>query len=250
MILEKETFEKYGYYPTNLSKYPERKIIVKCDRCNKIREILIYNYSGLCKSCSCITNERWYALTEEDVKCNKKMTQMLEVESYNKFGYYPSDLKYKSFKRILVKCEKCGKVREINKLNYRNQCKSCIRIGIKFTEEHKQKMKENHYNQNGKDNPNWQGGKSFEPYCEKFDDKIKEKIRDEFNRKCFICDKSEIDNNKRLSIHHIDYNKKQGCDEVNWKLIPLCQSCHAKTNFDRDYWENLITQKLENKNIL
>ena len=89
--------------------------------------------------------------------------------------------------------------------------------------------KENHYN--------WQGGISFEPYCNKFNKELKEEIRENFDRKCLICSKKE--NGKKLSVHHIDYNKMQGCGH-KWSLIPLCESCHAKTNFNRHYWFNLL----------
>lgn len=37
-----------------------------------------------------------------------------------------------------------------------------------------------------------------------------------------------------LSIHHIDYNK-ENCSESN--LITLCNQCHARTNYNRDYWQ-------------
>ena len=38
-----------------------------------------------------------------------------------------------------------------------------------------------------------------------------------------------------FDVHHIDYDKKD-CEPEN--LITLCRSCHAKTNFDKDYWIN------------
>ena len=50
---------------------------------------------------------------------------ILEKETYEKFGYYSGDLKPKSGKRIVVKCDKCGKIREIIKSQYHSLCKSC-----------------------------------------------------------------------------------------------------------------------------
>lgn len=50
---------------------------------------------------------------------------------------------------------------------------------------------------------------------------------------CSMCGKSEEENGRRLPVHHIDYDKKN-CDMSN--LIPLCNSCHTKTNFHRSFW--------------
>ena len=52
MILEKETFEKFGYYPKDLLANSHKRIIVKCDNCNKIREITKGAYRALCKPCA------------------------------------------------------------------------------------------------------------------------------------------------------------------------------------------------------
>lgn len=80
---------------------------------------------------------------------------------------------------------------------------------------------------------NWQGGKSFEPYGLEFNEDLKEVIRNRDGRKCFICEKTELENEKKLMVHHIDYNKNNNNPD---NLITLCLSCHSKTSFDRDYW--------------
>lgn len=87
-------------------------------------------------------------------------------------------------------------------------------------------------------NPRWCGGKSFEPYCPAFTKSLKESIRDEFGRKCFLCGISE--NGRKLDIHHVDYNKSQGCSGFKWGLVPLCHRCHTKTNWNRWYWFALL----------
>ena len=114
--------------------------------------------------------------------------------------------------------------------------------GRKHTKEAREKMSAW---QQGKNHPNWKGGISYEPYCIKFTWKLKEQIREKYNRKCFLCNKTEKESKNKLSIHHVDYNKNQGCEEHDWKLIPLCGSCHSKTNYNRNYWENLITDVLQ-----
>jgi len=86
--------------------------------------------------------------------------------------------------------------------------------------------------------PNWQGGKSFEPYCDQFNFYLKESVRISFGRKCAICGKPE--NAKHHDVHHIDYNKLQGCSGKRWALVPLCHSCHVKTNYNRWQWFGLL----------
>lgn len=86
-------------------------------------------------------------------------------------------------------------------------------------------------NRSGPAHPNWQGGKSFEIYCSEWKDKeYKKEIRERDGQICInpYCSKTD----KRLSIHHIDYNKKN-CRPSN--LITVCGSCNAKANYDREW---------------
>ena len=93
----------------------------------------------------------------------------------------------------------------------------------------------------GKDAPNWQGGLSYGKYCEKFNYEFKEKVRNFFNRLCFLCGKDEVENNKKLDVHHVNYNKDCLCNS-QCEFVPLCRRCHAKTSgkYIRRYWEDLI----------
>jgi len=92
----------------------------------------------------------------------------------------------------------------------------------------------------GPGNGNWRGGKSYEPYCPAFTEKLKEEVRAAFQRKCYVCHTPEVVNARKLSVHHVDYQKSQGCRGQRWSLIPLCNSCHSKTNRDRWYWFALL----------
>lgn len=89
----------------------------------------------------------------------------------------------------------------------------------------------------------WKGGSSFDPYCEKFNERKKEEVRDKYNRQCYNCGKEEKDNitktgrQFRLSIHHIDEDKEQGCNDKPWKLVPLCMHCHNSKKMKRIYNE-------------
>jgi len=80
----------------------------------------------------------------------------------------------------------------------------------------------------GEIHPNWRGGVSFEPYCEKFNFQLKERVREKYGRRCVVCGKSAEENGRRLAVHHLDGNKMQGCEGQQWKLVPLCASCHSQ----------------------
>jgi len=90
-------------------------------------------------------------------------------------------------------------------------------------------------------NPNWKNGSSFVEYPEEFSFDLKEDIRKRDNYLCKLCGKLQSDerkeNNRRLSMHHIDYIKKN-CNENN--LLSLCGSCNSKVNNDRNKWSFLF----------
>ena len=77
-------------------------------------------------------------------------------------------------------------------------------------------------------------------YCKKFNAAVKEKVRDEFSRTCFLCGARE-GNGPRLAVHHIDYNKNTLCNGKRWGLVPLCNRCHVKTNTKKWYWFSVLS---------
>lgn len=112
-------------------------------------------------------------------------------------------------------CPKCGGKKSYNS----KTCRKCL----DFT---------------GKNNPNYNEGKSYGDYCEKWTEKKREEVRNQYGRKCYLCGKSEEQQKAdqklkgkrefRLSVHHIDDDKEQGCNNKPWKLVPLCLQCHIK----------------------
>lgn len=113
-------------------------------------------------------------------------------------------------------------------------------LGYHHTEEVKQKIRDS---LSGEKSPNWKGGISFEPYCHKFNTQFKESVREQFDRKCFLCGVPE--NGAKLSVHHVNYDKSCLCSKIECEFVPLCASCHGKTsNGDRAEWENKIIAKL------
>lgn len=111
--------------------------------------------------------------------------------------------------------------------------------GKTHTEESLKKMREAQIGRVGVNAAHWIDGRSFLPYCHKFNEKTKEKIRIRDNRTCQLCGAKE--GGKKLCIHHIHYDK-QNCDP---DLISLCEVCHAKTLSNRDYYEKLFCGMLK-----
>lgn len=88
----------------------------------------------------------------------------------------------------------------------------------------------------GEKSPNWQGGISFEPYSVDWTETLKRGIRERDKYTCQLCNKEPS-----VICHHIDYDKKN-CNSDN--LIVLCRGCHAKTNFNRQYWKQIFNDKI------
>jgi len=80
---------------------------------------------------------------------------------------------------------------------------------------------------------NWS---SLKPYTKEFNEKFKKYIK-ERDGCCMLCNIGIEDLkylNKQIHIHHIDYNKLNSFIE---NCITLCNSCHTKTNFNRNQWK-------------
>ena len=92
----------------------------------------------------------------------------------------------------------------------------------------------------GEKAPNWQGGKSFEPYCRKWTEELRRRIRAFFNYECVTCGKTTEENRRQLCCHHIEYNKQACCDEKPVQFAALCDKCHNKTNYERERWEAML----------
>lgn len=92
----------------------------------------------------------------------------------------------------------------------------------------------------GHGNPNWRGGKSFEPYPIGWTRTFKEQIRFRDRYTCQVCRVPEAECDCRLCVHHKDYDKSN--IEPN-NLVSLCRSCHTKTNYHREEWRRFFEQQ-------
>jgi hypothetical protein len=223
MILERETYNAFGYCPKDLPEGSNKTVLVSCESCGKIRKNRFAYQHRLCRSCS---------------------KTGIRNQNYGKTGEANSNWRGGKVKRI---CKTCKNIFHVD----RNQvargwgdfCSpSCAKTGSTASDATKALMSAAH---KGEKHWNWQGGLSYGKYCRRFNRHYKRKIRERFDNKCFLCGKTEEENCKTLSVHHVDYNKDCDCDNTKCVCVPLCISCHAKTNKDRDYWENKIKNMLK-----
>ncbi len=89
----------------------------------------------------------------------------------------------------------------------------------------------------GKNSSQWKGGIAKEPYSQEWTVELKERIKKRDNHCCQNPDCWQ--SNTRLTVHHIDYNKKN-CNLRN--LITLCASCNSRANADRGFWRKHYKQ--------
>ena len=89
----------------------------------------------------------------------------------------------------------------------------------------------------GEKNYFWKGGiTSFEPYSIDWTETLRRSIRERDRYTCQLCGKEPA-----VSVHHIDYNKKN-CNPTN--LITLCKNCSSKVNFKRTYWKKYFIKRM------
>jgi len=99
----------------------------------------------------------------------------------------------------------------------------------------------------GDKSPAWLGGISFEPYSPNFNNAFKTLIKLRDNFCCINCNISEqkhiILQRRKLTVHHIDYDKKNTCLQ---NCCTLCVSCNSKANKNRNEWKEYYQEKLTN----
>ncbi len=238
------------------------KYAVRCKSCSR-KGKLHHNYkTGKNKCIDCGKRLSDYA-TKRCQKCyyklmNKKIAHCINCEK-------------QLSKNIYIRCRKCQEIYKKTKIKHKKKhyCKKCginISEGSKkgYCRKHNQLFRSHKDSCNcvickskrgeyvGKSNPfyNKIHSKSFKKeqsirmggtgvpyenseYGAEFDNTLKEQVRFRDHYKCQICGCSQLENGRQLDVHHIDYNK---LNNVLRNLIALCRKCHARTNYNREYW--------------
>jgi hypothetical protein len=134
-----------------------------------------------------------------------------------------------------------GKKGNKNSLGYHHTNETCQKMSA--ARKGKPKSKEHCRSmgvvRKGEKNPMWRGGLSFEPYCIKFNDEFRERVRVFFNYQCIECGTPQ--HGRKLGVHHINFDKQSCCNNTLPLFVTLCLACHLKTNFNREFWERHFT---------
>jgi len=97
--------------------------------------------------------------------------------------------------------------------------------------------------------PMWKGGKSFLPYCHRWTSKFRESIRTRDNHICQLCGKTQLENGRKLDVHHIHHD----IENCFTDLITLCQKCNLIEVEKKDkikYYEDLFMNMLNDRGLL
>lgn len=196
-----------------------------------------------------------------------------ELRTFKDFGYYSQDLTHGSSKLVWAICPMCQMERLMRMIEYtraQGKCKLCAKLGKKNPMYGKCGEKHPHYGKHLSDDTKsklsivnmgkhltdetrqrmsatrqgityeeWESYATNFKYCPLFNESCRESNREKYNRKCYICGLLEIENitstrkHRKLSVHHVDMNKNQGCSVYKWKLIPVCIFCHNKLHNKR-----------------
>lgn len=240
MIDEERTFNEFGYISDILTLGSHKRIYAICSECGLVRSIQYreYNKSTTSKCAKCFRNSEreidrgpfnieYFRYIQESID----NTYIDEIATFIQFGYYSIDLTFKSHKKIVAICSDCGKLRLQEYRQHKMLCLSCresgkrnYNFGKKLSIESRVKLSASKQRIAYED---WTGFSKRNLYPEDFNETLKMYIRSKYNNKCYICGKSELENNRKLSVHHIDRNKENTREN---NLIPLCDVCHPSSH--------------------
>lgn len=267
MIDRAATIEKFGYDPDELKPKSSKRVVAVCEGCGVIRDIYKKLYRDLCHSCANRTKERRKKISEArkgkplSEEHRKKLSVAHKGKKHSKETRENMSEAQKG--RVFTE-EHRKKISEAQKGGTRSaearknmsdaasnrsvearKNMSEAQKGKTLSKEHKEKMSATHQ---GISYEEWEAFAANSPYCPAFDEACRESNREKYGRRCFICDLHEsknIDRNgkvRKLSVHHVDMRKDQGCDGHEWKLVPTCLHHHATTH--TPLWIGRITYLL------
>ena len=119
MILEEETYKKFGYLPRDWKPKSHKKILGRCDECGFVREISKKDYRNLCYRC---VKKRGHLSEETRLKLSEahkgikpteetkhKMSESLKGNKNPQFGKRGPDVHNWKGGRVKHICQECGK---------------------------------------------------------------------------------------------------------------------------------------------
>ena len=209
------------------SRFPKsaKKVVAICENCGKIRILKKQNYRDLCFIC----NNKDKTYIENRRKSHLGGERLSNEELYRLYIIEKKDTMYISEITGVSTPTVSNWLREAD-IEIRSRVER--NLGVMNPMYGK-------VGQRGSKHWNWQGGISENKYCYLFNERFKESIRNLYDRRCFLCGKTEEENGRRHDVHHVNYDKDCLCNG-GCEFVPLCISCHVKTNCNRKYWEDII----------
>lgn len=239
MIDEEATFEKYGYHSTDLKPKSSKLVVRVCDVCTDVKDVIMRQATSLCWACSMKSPERRRKISEATTGPNHPMygvhhtPESKQKISDGKSGVYPSTETRRKMSETRLgttrstetraRMSKAQKGKIVGALGRRNMSEA--HRGKKLSEVTRRRMSAT---TRGIPYDEWESFAKDQRYCPKFDESCRESNREKYDRRCFLCGKDESDNGQHLSVHHVDMNKMQGCNDHHWKLVPLCRKHHNR----------------------
>ena len=218
-IDEYETFKYFGYHAYDLSPRAHKKVVAVCIGCGTRRTMMKSKCDTnlFCQSCANVNRDRLNHVPDYNIY------SIDDSETFKRFGYHANELSVRSGKKVVAICTVCKKSRVVYKDAYTDVCIQCAAMDIKKRRKHSARMQGIPYDE-------WESFAIDSPYCPKFNEACRESNREKYDRRCFLSDITEEKNGKKLSVHHIDMDKTQGCDGHTWKLVPLSAKWHARAH--------------------
>lgn len=107
----------------------------------------------------------------------------------------------------------------------------------------------------GANNGQYIDGRSYFPYCFKFNNRRRHAVRTFFDFMCIACGCHQEENIvyikgkgfrfEKLPVHHVDHDKEQGCNGKPFNLVPLCRSCHMKEGNNKEGYRKYVNKTLQ-----
>jgi hypothetical protein len=131
-------------------------------------------------------------------------------------------------------------------------------FGKPLTLEHKEKLSTIRTEKKlsaGENNGQYIDGRSYFPYCFKFNNRRRHAVRIFFNLTCIACGCHQDENIvyvkgkgfrfEKLPVHHVDHDKEQGCNGKPFNLVPLCRRCHMKEGNNQEEYREYVNKTLQ-----
>lgn len=256
MIDYDRTLSVLGVDVNKLSYGSKKKVFAICEDCGKYREIAFRRHHDLCKSCG---HKRQHLSDETREKMSKTHSGKNHSEETKQkiskahIGRHVSDETRKKLseanmgkKHLDESIQKMSESTKGTRLSDETKKKiSEAHCGRIWPEERRRKQSASRQNI---PYDAWESYACEQKYCPKFNNECRESNREKYGRRCFICGLPESKNitstgrRLKLSVHHVDMDKSQGCDGVRWKLVPVCLKHHSHNGL----WTARIVYLLNN----